>query len=39
MNFIADESVDYPLIKALRDSGHAVYSVLEKLPGEEPRMK
>lgn len=33
MNFIVDESVDYPLITALRDSGHVVYSVLESLPG------
>lgn len=33
MNFIVDESVDYPLVIALRDSGHVVYSVLEDLPG------
>lgn len=33
MNFWADESVDFPIVKHLRENGHSVKSVLEENPG------
>jgi len=35
MNFIADESLDFPIIAALRGSGYTVYSIMEKSPGTD----
>lgn len=33
MNFVADESVDAPIVDRLRQQGHAVWSVAEMMPG------
>ena len=33
MNLVADESLDYPIVLALRAKGHTVFSVLENLAG------
>jgi transcriptional regulator len=33
MNFVADESVDAPIVHKLRKNGHTVFSIAEKLPG------
>lgn len=33
MNFLADESLDYPIVDALRQNGHDVYSIFEKNQG------
>ncbi len=33
MNFVADESVDGPIVHKLRANGHTVFSIAEKLPG------
>lgn len=33
MTFWTDESVDFPIIEQLRESGHTVKSILEKFPG------
>ena len=33
MNFVADESVDQPIITHLRDNGHTVKAVVEMEPG------
>lgn len=33
MNFVADESVDYPVIERLRKEGHQVWYVAEMEPG------
>ena len=33
MNFVADESVDQPIVTGLREEGHAVLSVVEMEPG------
>lgn len=33
MELIADESVDYAIIRFLRESGHKIHSILEKSPG------
>ena len=35
MNLVADESLDFPIIKALRKEGHSVYSVLEDNQGAD----
>ena len=35
MNFVADESLDFPIIKALRKEGHSIYSILEDHQGAE----
>ena len=32
MKFVADESFDFPIVKALRDAGHDVYSIKEQSP-------
>ena len=34
MNFVVDEGVDRPIIVALRNEGHHVLSIGEKLPGK-----
>jgi len=34
MNFLIDESVDFPIILHLRESGHHVISILEDHPGQ-----
>lgn len=33
MNIVADESVDYAIIQALRETGFEVYSITEHAPG------
>jgi len=33
MNFVADESVDYPIIRRLRQEGHTIWAVAEMEPG------
>ncbi|MCU0599002.1 MAG: DUF5615 family PIN-like protein [Desulfobacterales bacterium] len=33
MNFVADESVDQPIVSLLRDQGHSVIAVVEMEPG------
>jgi len=33
MRFLADESCDFALVRALRDAGHDVVAVHEKMPG------
>jgi predicted nuclease of predicted toxin-antitoxin system len=33
VNFVADESVDAPIVKRLRQQGHVVWSVAEMTPG------
>jgi predicted nuclease of predicted toxin-antitoxin system len=33
MNFLADESVDHPIVERLRDDGHDVLAVAEMAPG------
>jgi predicted nuclease of predicted toxin-antitoxin system len=33
MDIVADESVDYAIIQALREIGFTVYAILEKSPG------
>lgn len=33
MQFTADESVDAPIYKALRNAGHDVYAIVENTPG------
>ena len=33
MNFVADESLDSPITHRLREIGHIVFSIAEKLPG------
>jgi predicted nuclease of predicted toxin-antitoxin system len=33
MNFVADESVDYPIVRRLRQAGHTVWAVAEMEPG------
>ncbi len=32
MNFLADESVDHPIVERLRDDGHDVLAVAEMAP-------
>ncbi|RME48401.1 MAG: hypothetical protein D6796_06310 [Caldilineae bacterium] len=33
MNFVADESVDYPIVAHLRQEGHTVLAIVEMEPG------
>jgi len=33
MNFVADESVDYPIVRCLRQERHTVWAVAEMEPG------
>lgn len=33
MKFVADEGVDAPIVKLLRNEGHEVYYILEEKPG------
>lgn len=33
MNFVADESVDAPIVHKLRENKHVVFSIAEELPG------
>ena len=33
MKIVADESVDFPIVKALRDAGHDVWFIAEISPG------
>lgn len=33
MRFVADESVDAPIVQKLRESGYDVFSIAEQLPG------
>ena len=33
MHFVADESVDRPIVDCLRQAGHQVYSIAERHPG------
>lgn len=33
MNFVADESVDHPIVLRLRETGHTVWAVVEMAPG------
>ncbi|HOU14845.1 MAG TPA: DUF5615 family PIN-like protein [Anaerolineae bacterium] len=33
MNFVADESVDYPIVRRLRQEQHTVWAVAEMEPG------
>lgn len=33
MRFVADESVDFPIIQALRRAGHSVLAIVEIVPG------
>jgi len=35
MRFLADESCDFALVRALRDAGHDVVAVHEKMPGAD----
>jgi hypothetical protein len=34
MRFLADESCDFAIVRALRAAGHDVVAVTERLPGE-----
>jgi predicted nuclease of predicted toxin-antitoxin system len=33
MNFVADESIDFPIVRELRNAGHTVWAILEMSPG------
>jgi len=35
MNLVGDESLDFPIVKALRKEGHSVYSILENHSGAD----
>jgi hypothetical protein len=35
MRFLADESCDFRVIRALRDAGHDAVAVIEVLPGAD----
>lgn len=35
MNLVANESLDFPIVKALRKEGFSVYSILETHPGAD----